>query len=427
MYNTVLDVIIVGAGHAGLSASYFLKKHGLDHIVFERGNIGESWRSQRWDSFMMNTADKLNVLPGSHYRGNAPEGFSPAADFVAGLEAYKAAFQLPVIENATVLSIEKPDEAGLFKVTVSVNGAVNTCRCRQVIVASGEMNGVKAPPFAGSISPHIMQLHTGEYRRPSQLPDGAVLVVGSAQSGCQITEDLIDGGRKVYLSTSMVPRVPGHYRGKDIMDWLVAMNFFNVPTAAVTDPATFRMRAPLLTGAGGLRRTISLQALARKGAVMLGKMKGAGPGTAFFQPDAAVNIRFGDDFSAKAKEMIDAFIVKNGIEAPAPDTDENDIPDAHLSAASSLSLLNLEECGIRSIIWATGFGADFSYLKTPVLDKEGIPLHQNGISTVAGLYFLGLHWLRSKKSGIIFGISDDAEFISRQAYDFQKNNSYHVS
>lgn len=247
MDNNILDVVVVGGGQSGLSASYFLKQQGLQHIVLERGRIGASWRSQRWDSFKLNTANKLNVLPGDKYEGNDPDGFCTAAEYVSMLEAYVQRFQLPVIEDVTVTSIEKVD--GLFKITGN-----KTWYSQQVIIASGEQNEYKMPAFAASMH----QLHAAQYRNAAQLPPGAVLVVGSAQSGVQIAEDLLENGRDVFLSTSMVPRVPGQYRGRDIMDWLVLMKFFDATKEEVP------FKPPLLTGIGKCRRTISLQSLAKK-------------------------------------------------------------------------------------------------------------------------------------------------------------------
>lgn len=209
IHNSTLpyyDVIVVGAGQAGLSISYFLNSLNLRHVVFERGRIGETWKSQRWDSFALNTPNWMSMLPGHDYEGNNPGGFYSLKDFTMMLNEYAARFDLPIIENAKVLSIEKTGDSKLFSISVSENGKVKNYLSRQVVVASGIMNEKKIPSITENISRDIAQIHTSEYRNPSQLQEGAVLVVGSGQSGCQITEDLIDGGRKVFLSTSMVAR-----------------------------------------------------------------------------------------------------------------------------------------------------------------------------------------------------------------------------
>lgn len=304
MINTTpLDVIIVGAGHAGLSASYYLKQLGLDHLVFERGRIGESWSSQRWDNFTLNTANKLNELPGSAYWGNDPDGFSSASSFVQSLEHYASTNQLPVVENTRVLSVEKSDVSDCFEVTVLQSDRIDQYACRQVILASGAMNEKKIPAFANAISPAIRQLHTSEYRHAAQLPDGAVLVVGSAQSGCQIAEDLADAGRTVYLSTSRVARIPRRYRGKDIMDWLTTLGFFDMRAEDVPDPAMLHLKTPQLTGNDGGQRSISLQSLARKGITILGKLENANGQTVSVHPNAPMHVAFADDFSRQVKGM----------------------------------------------------------------------------------------------------------------------------
>jgi putative flavoprotein involved in K+ transport len=415
-YPHLLDVVIVGAGHAGLSASYYLKKHGLEHIVFERGKVGESWRSQRWDSFKLNTPNKLNTLPGDLYKGNEPEGFCSAKEFISSFENYVASFQLPVVENASVISIEKKDEA--FIITVSQNNVIRQYQCLQVIIASGTANEKRIPSFAPGISKDVKQLHTCEYRNPSQLPNGAILVTGGAQSGIQIAEDLTGAGKKVYFSTSMVARVPRRYRGKDIHDWLIEMKFFDSRKEDIADPAMLKLKPPHLTGVGERARTISLQSLAKKGITILGKMENANEKNVFFQPYAAIHVKFADGFSAKVKGMIDEFIIKNQLKAPPPEIDSEDRPDINADCASTITSLNPEEHNIRSIVWTTGFSGNFSYIKLPVFDNDGNPKHQDGITDVKGLYFIGLPWLRSRKSTILFGLKGDAEFIAGKVLEY---------
>ena len=421
MNNAILDVIVVGAGHAGLSASYYLKNFGLSHLVFERGKAGESWRSQRWNSFMLNSSNKLNTLPGDD-GGKDPDGFSSSRQYVSSLEDYITTFQLPVLENTLVLSIEKDEINGIFNVTTSQHNRTGRYQARQVIIASGSMNERVFPSFAGNMSPGIQQLHGAEYRAPSQLADGAVLVAGSGQSGCQIAADLAAGGRKVYLSTSMVPRVPRRYRGRDIMDWLIPMNFFEARKEDIKDPMMLNMKVPHLTGVDGGQRTISLQSLAKQGVTILGKIKEADGKQVVLLPNAAMHIQFADGFSKKVKEMIDGFIMQNQIAAPSPEKDEEDTPDNEAASASSIISLHLAEHNIRSVIWTTGFKANFSYIKLPVFDNEGNPKHQDGVADIGGLYFLGLSWLRKRKSITLVGIKEDAAFIAEKAHGYCKKN-----
>ena len=420
MTSNFFEAIVVGAGHAGLSASYYLKQHAIHHIVFERGKIGESWRSQRWDSFALNTSNRISLLPGDFYTGDQPECFASAKEFANSLEAYASKFKLPVKEHATVINITRHVGEKNFVVTVSENNIVKAYQSRQIIICSGCQNTKRLPAFTNKISTDIKQLHASEYRNASSLPDGAVLVVGSAQSGCQITEDLLDAGRKVYLSTCAVARLPRRYRGKDIMDWLIKIGFFDMKTADVTDPRMFYMPAPQVSGTGKYGHTVSLQQLARRGTVILGRMESAAAENAFFMLNAREHVRCGDEFSKKVKDMVDEFISKNQLVFPDPEEDVADIPDPDATWVSNTSSINFRENNIRSIIWTTGFGKDFSYVDLPVFDKQGNPQHSEGVSSVEGLYFLGLSWLRMRKSGVIYGISEDAEYIGHKVYQYSK-------
>ena len=423
MNTTQVEVIIVGAGHAGLSASYYLTQRRIDHLIFERGQIGESWASQRWASFMMNTANKLNELPGAAFWGNDPDGFSSAGEFVASLKHYVAVHHLPVVEKCRVLSIEKTGASNDFTITISQDSRFRQYVCRQVILASGATNERSVPAFAGAISPAIGQLHASDYRHAGQLPGGAVLVVGGAQSGCQIAEDLADAGRTVYLSTSRVARIPRRYRGKDIMDWLISLGFFTMRAEDVPNPAMLHMPAPQLTGTGGGQRTISLQSLAQKGVILLGKAETVEGQTLHLRPNAPEHVTFADEFSKQAKSMINGFIATKQLTAPSPETDPDDEPDTAADCASSITTLNLTEQGIASVIWATGFRSDFYYAHLPILDNDGNPIHQQGQSTVEGLYFLGLPWLRNRKSSLLSGIKDDAQFIAECVYAYSQQDA----
>jgi putative flavoprotein involved in K+ transport len=310
------------------------------------------------------------------------------------------------------------DEGNLFEVLVLVNNSVRHYYSKQVNIASGEMNEKKIPAFAKNISSDTKQLHTTEYRSAHQLPDGAVLVVGGATSGCQVAEDLANAGRKVYLSTSMVARVPRRYRGRDIMDWLLESKFFDVRKEDITDPVMLNMKAPQMKGSANGAETLSLQALAKKGVTIVGKLASAEKEDLLFQPNAAMHVKFADQFSGNVKNMIDEFIAKTGVQAPARDFDEADVPDAEAACAAQITSLNLQENNISSIIWTTGFGCDFTYLKLPVFDSEGNLKHHDGISDVEGLYFLGFAWLRCRKSQLIHGAKDDAKFIAEKVYNY---------
>lgn len=411
MNTKVLDTIVIGAGHAGLSVSYQLKRHRLNHIVFEQGRIGDSWCNQRWDSFKLNTANKVNLLPGQENVFADPEGFCSAKEFADFLEKYSHTFQLPVIENSKVVSVDRHTDSKKFSVLAKGNGSITEYRCNNVIIASGGQNIRKIPSFSNSISSSIIQLHSSEYKNITMLPAGAVLVVGSGQTGIQIAEELVNSGRIVFISTSNVGRVPRRYRGKDIIDWLNLTGFNDMETIEITDRQIILARQPQLSGVGERGHTTSLQALAVIGVVILGRMKSTDSVNVFLESNAAMNVIFADAFSKKVKEMIDDFINKSHLEAPPPEEDIADKPDEKSSCASKVTTLNLMENNITSIIWTTGFTGDFSYLKLPFLTNDGTIKHNNGISDIEGLYFIGLPWLRKRKSGIILGIREDSEFI----------------
>jgi putative flavoprotein involved in K+ transport len=410
MNEQVFDVIIVGAGYAGLAASYHLKSHGINHIVFERGRIGESWRSQRWDSFRTNSTNKLNVLPGQDWtEESTADAFATVNDLVSSFERYSDLHQLPILQYSNVISVDKP--GNFFDIIVSSNDVRTNYRSRQILIASGAATKIKMPQLSKNVAPDIIQFHTSQYRNAATLPKGAVLVVGGAQSGCQIAEDLVDAGKQVYLSTSKVGRFPRWYRGKDIFYWLVDTKFYDIKAEQVDDPKLFEARPPQISGTGTGKDSLSLQSLARKGAIILGRLDNTDGYNLSFQPNAKDHVKYADNYSQKIKNMIDDFIVGNRLSAPPPHYDEADVDDVEAACASPITSLNLKENNISSIVWSTGFEGDFSYINLPIFDTNGKLIHQDGIPDFAGVYFLGYPWLRTRKSTILFGIIDDAESI----------------
>lgn len=420
MAENVFDVIVVGAGYSGLAASYHLKKYALDHVIFERGKIGESWSSQRWDNFRFNSTNQLNVLPGEKKPAD-PDKFGTASEFVFALKKYVSEHHLPVNENSKVISIEKP--ADVFVVSVFSGSGIKKCFSKQVLIASGVANEMRFPAFADNVSKRILSFHTGQYKNAGQLPAGAVLVVGGAQSGIQIAEDLINEGREVYLSTSEVGRIPRWYRGKDIFYWVKELKFYDIKAEELEDTRLLDLRPPHVAGTSLTGRdSLSLQSLAKKGAVILGKMNKADSEKVFFQGNAAAHVKFADDFSDKIKRTIDERINALHLTAPPAHYDEADLPDVNSSCASNITSLDLKENNINSIIWATGFDHDLSYIKLPVFDEQGKLKHKDGIPEFPGIYFLGYPWLRSRKSPILFGIIEDVRFVIDKLYERSKEN-----
>ena len=308
MNNSDLEVVVIGAGHAGLSISYYLKQLGKKHLVLEQNKVGNSWSSQRWDSFKLNTPNKFSLLPGLDTNSTDPDGFCSAKEFADLLKSYASTFELPVTEDSKVISVEKLPNSGMFSITTKHKDGIINYRCKKLVVASGIQNIKSIPEFSSNISKEIFQLHASEYRNSNMLPEGKVLVVGSGQSGVQIAEDLIDYGRKVYLATSMVARVPRRYRGKDIFEWLELAGFNDHRTIEALDPQMLKMEQPQLSGVGKRGKTISLQALAKKGVIILGKIGNANQNHIDILANAVDHVKFGDEFSHQIKAMIDDYI-----------------------------------------------------------------------------------------------------------------------
>ena len=409
----LLDAVVVGAGQAGLGVSYYLQGDGRKHVVLERGRIGETWLSQRWDSFQLNTLNFINVLPGLLYQGTEPDGFWRQDELIAYFRDYVERFHLPVRTGVTVLSLEQAEDNRHFILKVREAGRPDeTVLCRSVIVASGMHVVPKIPAIQDKIPGEVTQLHAASYRNPGALPPGAVVVVGSAQSGCQIAEDLLAAGRKVYLCTGKAGRVPRRYRGRDILEWWIDMKFWEVTFDSLEDKSASRLPLPQVSGVGRYGHSLSLQELARQGAVILGRLQDVQEGMLILGDDAAAHVRQGDQASQRFKEAVDDYIEKIGLQPPPLVDDPADLPDPEAACASNLKRLNLQDANISAVIWATGFKGDLGWIHVPVFDPDGAPIHQRGVSPVTGLYFIGFPWLHKRKSGIIYGIAEDAQYIA---------------
>jgi putative flavoprotein involved in K+ transport len=410
---TPLDTLIVGAGQAGLGVSYFLQRDRRQHIVFERGRIGESWLSQRWDSFKLNTPNFMNVLPGLPYDGPEPDGFWRRDELVRYFQRYVERFQLPVRTGVTVVAVARAEDKERFIVKTRIDGqAEESVLSRSIVVASGIQQTPKFPQIRARIPDDITQLHTADYLNAKVLPPGAIVVVGSGQSGCQIAEDLLSAGRTVYLCTSKVGRAPRRYRGRELLEWWIDMKHLDVTFASLEDKSISLAAQPQISGLGRYGHTTSLQQLARQGVVILGRLLDVDAGALILSDEAAAHVRFADEFSQRLKDGIDAYLEKAGITPPPLEDDPADAPDPQAKCVSPSRRLKIREEKVSTVIWATGFTADFNWIHLPVLDAEGKPIHERGVSPVRNLYFIGFPWLNSRKSGIIYGIDEDARYIA---------------
>jgi putative flavoprotein involved in K+ transport len=403
-----LEAVVIGAGHAGLAMSKRLTDAGIEHIVLERGEIGETWRTQRWDSFRLNTQNAMNRLPGGPELAR-PEEFLGRDAWIAELEAYARTASVPVRTHAKVTAVTVAENNG-FDVTI---GSEETMRTRSVVVATGIANVQKLPAAAAGIDRGIEMLTTGTYRRPSQLPPGAVLVVGSAQSGCQITEDLLDAGREVYLATGTVGRAPRRLRGRDTLAWLSESGWMAQRREDLPDPAAIRAAQPLISGVGPRGHTVSLQSLAGRGVTLLGHFQSADGTRLRFGDDLAQHVRLGDEGSAKMRQHVDDHIARSGIDAPASEPDPADEP-ADPESFHAPTELDLADRGVHSVVFSTGFGTDYSWLRLPVVGPDGSIAHREGQTAVDGVFFVGLLWMRVRRSAIIAGAMDDSAHVAAQ-------------
>lgn len=395
----VLDAVVVGAGWAGLGVSYWLARRGLRHSVLERGRIGETWRTQRWDSFRMNTPNVQTVMPGDRYDGDDPSGALTRDQFVALLEDFARRNALPIEPDTAVSELTHENDA--YRLTT----ARGTLLARNVIVASGSLNCPVRPACAAALPPGLRQIDASGYRSAADLPDGAVLVVGSGQSGVQIAEELAQAGRTVFLATSRVGRLPRRYRGRDIMVWLLECGFLDVRREEVIRLAG---RIPP-RGVLGSLHTISLQALSAQGIVLLGRLTGVEDGAGLsFADDLEANARFADEASDNIKRHIDDYISRAGIDAPASEPDPAETV-AMRQPNPAIASLDLARSGITTVVWCTGFKGDFSWMRLPgALDAAGQPVHEDGVAALPGLYFAGLDFASTRKSGIILAIGEEA-------------------
>ena len=398
-----IETLIVGGGQAGLSTSYCLDQLGREHLVLEQsGQAGYAWRTDRWDSFTLLTPNWSIKLPGASYRGDNPGGFMPRAEFVSYLEKYIENFDLPVQYNTCVTGVSPLEngEGYLVRTDDKTFQAVN------VVMATGQFQRPKIPDYSADIPADVLQLHSGQYRNAGQLPPGAVLVVGSAQSGTQITEEIYQSGRIVYLCVSNAPRVPRRYRGRDIFTWLVDTGFTDRTVDKLPSPRAKFAGNPHLSGKDG-GRTINLHLFARDGVRLLGHIAGAEGSKIRLFPDLKESLARVDRSEADITAMIDQYIEKNGVKVSP------EVLPRHQDgySAKEITELDLKAEGISTVIWAIGYNFDYSLVKLPVTDEDGYPIQQRGVTRYPGLYFLGMSWLYKHKSPLLLGVGEDAAYI----------------
>ncbi len=402
--NTHYPVIIVGGGQAGLSMSYCLTQRNIDHIIFEQHQIAHSWQEKRWDSFCLVTPNWQCQLPDYPYQGSEPDGFMVKTEIVEYIRSYAQSFSAPVREGVEVIKVHS-DARDRFEVATTIGNYT----ADQVVVATGGYHTPRIPRMAERLPQDLTQIHSSQYRNPDQLPDGDVLVIGTGQSGCQIAEDLHLAGRRVHLSVGSAPRSPRRYRGKDVVDWLDQMGYYDMSIDEHPEKETIRHRTNhYLTGRDG-GREIDLRKFATEGMQLYGRLKDIEGDRLWFKDDLQHNLDAADAVAESIKQTIDKFIAKNNLNAPEASPHkpvwepEEFVPEITCKTAN-----------IRSVIWSTGFEADFRWVEVPVFDGKGYPSHDRGVTLVKGFYFLGLPWLYTWGSGRFSGIARDALYLADQ-------------
>lgn len=396
-----VETLIVGGGQAGLAMSAQLSQRGLPHLILERHRLVERWRSQRWDSLVANGPAWHDRFPVMSFSGVDPDGFATRDQIVDYFVTYAERIAAPIRCGVEVTRLAPaPDGAG-FRAETS-GGVVEA---RNVVAATG--------PFQRPIIPYVIppeagieQLHSAAYRNPSQLRDGAVLVVGAGSSGVQIADELVRAGRRVYLSVGPHNRPPRRYRGRDFVWWLGVLGEWD---AKVLAPGTEHVTIAVSGAHGG--RTVDFRDLASRGITLLGRAERYLDGCLRFSSDLARNIAQGDANYLAVLDAADAHVTAQGLDLP-PEPEARRIAPDPSCVTDPLMQLNLVSAGVTSIIWATGYTLDFSWMNVDAFDDHGRPAHLRGVSVVPGLYFLGLPWLSRRASPFIWGVWHDAEYLA---------------
>lgn len=394
-----IPVAVVGGGQAGLATSYWLQQNDIEHVVFERGESGDTWR-RRWDSFCLVSPNWTLNLPGMPYDGPDPDGFMPRDGIVDYVEAYRD-FVDPPMENPVEVQSVCSIDAGWRLATSS-----GEWDARQVVAAGGSFQSGAVPPTAASLSSDIHQIHSHEYRNPQQIPEGPVLVVGSGQSGCQITDSLREAGREVWLSVGGATRVPRSYRGRDLFAWVLDIGLLEAPMSEHPQGPEARYAAnPQASGRDG-GKDVNLRQFGRDGVRLLGRFEDASGAEMRFAPDLIDRLDAADEACHQLIDGIEQFIAYNGMDLPPDDSEAIDWTPSDVRGR-----VDLAKEDISTVIWCTGYDRDYSWIEGLEIDAHGYPIEERGVTGLPGLYFVGLHGMHSLSSGLFWGVGGDAEHV----------------
>ncbi|KRR11004.1 FAD-dependent oxidoreductase [Bradyrhizobium jicamae] len=394
-----IKTLVIGGGQAGLVMSHRLKQRGLPHLVVERHRIAERWRSERWDGLKFQFPNWSVRLPEFPFPHSDPDGFSDTADIIRYIEAYASFVAPPIRCGVEVTRLSQREDKRFIAETTD-----GTIEARNVVVATGPYQRNIIPDLLADLP--VFQVHASAYKNPEQLPPGAVLVAGAGASGAQIAEELLEAGRRVYLSVGRHRRLPRRYRGRDLIWWLAEMQFDQI-TPEERGPARL---GPVISGAYG-GRTIDFRDFAARGVILLGHLDTADGGVIEIAPGLDKAMHDGDIAYTTFLDTVDEYVKRRHLDLPEETGARATLPEPP-SVTAPLMRLDLAAEGIASVIWATGYGVDFSWIDIPVTDARGDAVHRNGISAVPGLYFLGLQWLSKMNSSFLSGVGDDAVVLA---------------
>jgi len=396
------NVAVVGAGQAGLATSYYLKQLGVDHVVLEAGRVAETWRSRRWDSFCLVTPNWSVRLPGGEYDGPDADGFMKKDELIGHFQEWADSFRPPLREGCTVTALDADGDG--FALTTSAG----KIRSRSVVVATGGYQRAHRPANAERIPDTVDQLLAEEYSCPDAVEPGAVLIVGSGQTGCQLAEELHATGRKVFLSCGRAPWAPRRMGGRDLYWWMVESGWVSRPPSALPSPAARFFSNPLTTGRDG-GHDLHLRTLHAMGVELVGRYLGAEDGEVAFGDDVAQSVAAGDSMSMAMKKYIDAAAEARGLfgiwKMPPP------------FLVETRARLDLAREDVKTVIWTTGYRPAYDWVHFQLFDDMGFPLQVDGHTTVPGLYFMGVHFQRKAGSAVLYGVGEDAQVVAQHIKD----------
>ena len=411
-----VDTLVVGGGQAGVAMSEHLSNSGVPHLVLERHRIAERWRTGRWDSMVANGPAWHDRFPGMEFSDIDPDAFAPKERVADYFVAYAEKIAAPMRCGVEVKEVQRNVGRPGFRVETS-DGVIEA---NNVVAATGPFQRPVIPPVVPEDA-EIMQMHSYDYRNPDQLPEGAVLVVGAGSSGVQIAQEFLRAGKRVYLSAGPHDRPPRSYRGRDFCWWLGVLGKWD---AEALEPGMEHVTISVSGARGG--NTVDFRRLAAQGMTIIGRTESFKDGVLNFAPDLADNLAQGDANHLSVLDEADAYVARNGLDLPEEPEARNIEPDPQCVTDPILEL-NLAEAGITSIVWATGYAVDFSWLKVDAFDEKGKPKHQRGVSAEPGIYFLGLPWQTRRASSFIWGVWHDAKYLADHISTQRKYLAYRTS